>query len=53
MSPRTTEPAATTALRPMRAPGKTIAPAPSDKPAPMLTVRLTGNWRPIGTSGSS
>jgi hypothetical protein len=30
-----------------------IAPAPSHEPAPMLTGRLTGNWLPIGMSGSS
>ena len=46
-------PAATTTLRPMLAPGSTIAPAPSHEPAPMLTGRLTGNWLPIGMSGSS
>ncbi len=34
MSPRTTEPAATTTLRPMLAPGRTIAPAPSHEPDP-------------------
>jgi hypothetical protein len=52
-TPRTTAPAATTTLRPMLAPGRMIAPAPSHEPAPMLTGRLTGNWLPIGTSGSS
>ena len=45
--------AATTTFRPMLAPGKTIAPAPSHEPLPMLTGRFTGIWRPIGTSGSS
>ena len=53
ITPRTTEPAAITTFRPIRAPGKTIAPAPSHEPPPMLTGRLTGNWRPIGMSGSS
>ena len=53
ITPRTTEPAAITTFRPMRAPGKTIAPAPSHEPLPMLTGRFTGNWRPIGMSGSS
>ena len=51
--PRTTEPAATTTLRPMFAPGSTIAPAPSHEPLPMLTGRFTGNCLPIGVSGSS
>jgi hypothetical protein len=37
----------------MLAPGRMIAPAPSHEPAPMLTGRLTGNWLPIGMSGSS
>ena len=53
MVPRTTEPAATTTLRPMLAPGRMIAPAPSHEPAPMRTGRLTGNWRPIGVPGSA
>jgi len=47
------DPAAITTFRPIRAPGSTMAPAPSHEPLPMLTGRLTGNWRPIGTSGSS
>ena len=53
ISPRTTDPAAITTFRPIRAPGSTMAPAPSHEPLPMLTGRLTGNWRPMGTSGSS
>ena len=53
ITPRTTEPAAITTFLPMRAPGSTIAPAPSHEPLPMLTGRFTGNWRPIGMSGSS
>ena len=53
ITPRTTEPAAITTFLPMRAPGNTIAPAPSHEPLPMLTGRFTGNWRPIGMSGSS
>ena len=53
ISPRTTAPAATTTLRPILAPGRMIAPAPSHEPAPMLTGRFTGNWLPIGVSGSS
>jgi hypothetical protein len=51
-TPRTTEPPATTTLRPMHAPGSTIAPAPSQLPAPMLTGLFTGNCLPIGTSRS-
>jgi hypothetical protein len=51
--PRTTDPAATTTLRPIAAPGSTIAPAPSQEPAPMRTGWLTGYWLPIGVSGSS
>jgi CheY-like chemotaxis protein len=52
-SPRTTEPAAITTLRPIRAPGSTITPAPSHDPEPIVTVRFTGTWRPIGVSGSA
>ncbi len=51
--PRTTEPAAITTLRPMHAPGSTIAPAPSQLPEPMRTASLRGSCRPIGTSGSA
>src|SRR5258708_5071010 len=51
--PRTTDPAATTTFRPMRAPGKTTAPAPSQVPEPIDTDMFTGHCRPIGTSGSA
>jgi len=52
-TPRTTDPAATTTLRPMTAPGRTITPAPSQLPDPMDTAALLGHWRPMGTSGSA
>ena len=51
--PRTTEPAAITTFRPMRAPGSTTAPAPSQLPEPMRTAAFTGICLPIGTSGSA
>jgi hypothetical protein len=41
-----------TTLRPIRVPGSTMAPAPSQDPAPMETGRFTGNCLPIGTSRS-
>ena len=51
--PRTTDPAPTTTWRPMQEPGSTIAPAPSQLPAPIDTGAFAGHWRPIGTSGSA
>jgi len=51
--PRTTEPAAMTTLRPMRAPGRITAPVPSQLPEPMRTAAFSGICLPIGTSGSA
>ena len=52
-SPRTTAPPATTLWRPIRVPGRMIAPVPSQEPEPIETGLLRGHWRPIGNSGSS
>src|SRR4051812_50155558 len=52
-SPRTTAPAATTDCRPIRVPGRMIAPAPTHEPEPIETGLFRGHWRPIGCSGSS
>src|SRR5262249_31793190 len=52
ITPRTTDPAATTTFPPMTAPGNTTTPAPSQLPGPMDTAVLLGHCRPMGTSGS-
>ncbi len=52
-SPRTTAPAATTTLRPSRAPGSITAPVPTQLPGPIETGSLRGHCLPTGSSGSS
>src|SRR5262245_12349187 len=47
-SPVTTDPAATTTWRPMRAPGSTTVPCPSHDPAPTTTARSGCAWREVG-----
>jgi hypothetical protein len=41
-SPRTTDAAATATFRPMRAPGRMMAPVPSQQPDPMETGSSVG-----------
>jgi len=49
--PRTTEPAATVTFWPMHEPGRMMAPAPSQEPAPIETSVFTGHCRPMGSTG--
>ena len=50
--PRTTEPAATTTLRPMRVPGSTTDPWPIQVPEPIDTGSWPPSCLPMGVSGS-
>ena len=52
ISPVTTEPAPTATLRPMRLPGSTTTPVPSQLPDPMCTLDSIGHCAPMGRSGS-
>src|SRR5262249_28908110 len=53
ISPRTTEPAATTTFLPITDPGRPTTPVPCHVPAPILTGLFTVHCLPMGASGSA